>query len=84
MPCQIFSVSFELKDLIINTFYDTNAKGKYIFGESQGLFIKLMRPNGGSLNAAKVKPLQSDFELALLRLATCCTKSRPRQNLGTG
>ena len=45
MPCQIFSVSFELKDLIIETFYDTNAKGKYIIGKSQGLFIKSMRPN---------------------------------------
>ena len=65
MPCQIFSVSFELKDLIIETFYDTNAKGKYIFQKSQVLFIKLMRPNalpvkpGAIITFAKRKPLSA-------------------------
>ena len=33
---------------------------------------------------SKGKAFDSNISLALLRLAICCTKSRPRQDLGTG
>ena len=43
-----------------------------------------MGANARPANAAKAEPLKSNNMLVLLRLQACCTKSRPRQNLGTG